>query len=226
MLKQSLQQKLLQKLSPQQIQLMKLLQVPTLELEARIKQELEANPALEEGVEQGPEADDFDEREESSEAMEDFEQHLDVGKVQTCRRFIKQVERTPGALLDQFSSQLNALSLSSGKRRRGLPDLQIIKPYVLERLQLVANFWNAIEQLQRLLDIHLEYIGDRMPFEFDGKRFSIEAMTLANRTGYPHVREEIHFKFGGAISFASRTTSSVHIETETAWLVTSLFRFR
>ncbi len=73
MLKQSLQQKLLQKLSPQQIQLMKLLQVPTLELEARIKQELEANPALEEGVEQGPEADDFDEHEESSEAMEDFD---------------------------------------------------------------------------------------------------------------------------------------------------------
>ena len=73
MLKQSLQQKLLQKLSPQQIQLMKLLQVPTLELEARIKQELEANPALEEGVEQGPEADDFDEREDSSEAMEDFD---------------------------------------------------------------------------------------------------------------------------------------------------------
>ena len=37
MFKQSLQQKLLQKLSPQQIQLMKLLQVPTVELEARIK---------------------------------------------------------------------------------------------------------------------------------------------------------------------------------------------
>ena len=52
MLKQSLHQKLLQKLSPQQIQLMKLLQVPTLELEARIKEELEANPALEEGREE------------------------------------------------------------------------------------------------------------------------------------------------------------------------------
>ena len=42
MLKQSLQQKLLQKLSPQQIQLMKLLQLPTTELEVRIKEELEA----------------------------------------------------------------------------------------------------------------------------------------------------------------------------------------
>jgi RNA polymerase sigma-54 factor len=48
---QSLQQKLLQKLSPQQIQLMKLLQVPTANLEERIKEELEENPALEQSEE-------------------------------------------------------------------------------------------------------------------------------------------------------------------------------
>lgn len=52
MLSQKLQQKLLQKLSPQQIQLMKLLQVPTIALEQRIKQEIEENPALEEGEEE------------------------------------------------------------------------------------------------------------------------------------------------------------------------------
>src|SRR5215217_994690 len=46
-LSQNLQQKLLQKLSPQQIQLMKLLQVPTANLDDRIKEELEENPALE-----------------------------------------------------------------------------------------------------------------------------------------------------------------------------------
>ena len=59
MLKQSLQQKLLQKLSPQQIQLMKLLQLPTTELEVRIKEELEANPALEEGAENDWDEDDL-----------------------------------------------------------------------------------------------------------------------------------------------------------------------
>jgi RNA polymerase sigma-54 factor len=47
MLNQRLQQKLLQKLSPQQILLMKLLQIPTVGLEQRIKQEVEDNPALE-----------------------------------------------------------------------------------------------------------------------------------------------------------------------------------
>jgi RNA polymerase sigma-54 factor len=51
MLKQSQQQRLLQRLSPQQIQIMKLLQVPTANLEERIKEELEENPALEYGEE-------------------------------------------------------------------------------------------------------------------------------------------------------------------------------
>ena len=51
MLKQSLQYKLLQKLSPQQIQLMKLIQLPTQAFEQRLKQELEENPALESGKE-------------------------------------------------------------------------------------------------------------------------------------------------------------------------------
>ena len=48
MLKQNLGQRMLQKLSPQQIQLMKLLQIPTATLDQRIQEELESNPALDE----------------------------------------------------------------------------------------------------------------------------------------------------------------------------------
>lgn len=53
MLRQSLSQRMVQKLSPQQIQLMKLLQIPTATLDQRIKEELEINPALEEQDEHG-----------------------------------------------------------------------------------------------------------------------------------------------------------------------------
>ena len=60
MLRQQLQQKLQQKLSPAQIQVIKMLEVPTLELEERIRQELEENPALEEGMEQDADATDAD----------------------------------------------------------------------------------------------------------------------------------------------------------------------
>ncbi len=67
-LSQTLQQKLLQRLSPQQIQLMKLLQIPTANLDERIKEELEENPALEvteEGEGEFEEhAEDFDSAEE------------------------------------------------------------------------------------------------------------------------------------------------------------------
>jgi len=71
-LQQSLQQRLLQKLSPQQIQLMKLLQVPTAILDERIKEEIEENPALEQ-VEEGHE-DEFDAKDEFEDSgNEDFE---------------------------------------------------------------------------------------------------------------------------------------------------------
>ncbi|MBT7816412.1 MAG: RNA polymerase sigma-54 factor, partial [Polaribacter sp.] len=58
MLKQSLQYKLLQKLSPQQIQLMKLIQLPTQAFEERLKQEIEENPALDTGKEESDAIDD------------------------------------------------------------------------------------------------------------------------------------------------------------------------
>ncbi len=66
----SLKQSLTQKLSPQQIQFIKLLQVPTAELEARIEQEMEENPALEEGpdiAETTPDDNDYSDNEEATE---------------------------------------------------------------------------------------------------------------------------------------------------------------
>ena len=77
MLKQNLSLKLQQKLSPQQIQLMKLLQVPTAELEQRIKQEMEDNPALEEGEDTGEETPTEDqaiaENQEQNEGDDEFD---------------------------------------------------------------------------------------------------------------------------------------------------------
>jgi RNA polymerase sigma-54 factor len=83
MLRQNLQQKLLQKLSPQQIQFIKLLQVPTVSLDTRIKEELEDNPALEdlsvanmnEPVEEYPDRDPDDDNfnaEDGQESSDEF----------------------------------------------------------------------------------------------------------------------------------------------------------
>ncbi len=73
MLNQRLQQKLLQKLSPQQILLMKLLQIPSMALEQRIKQEIEENPALEESGSEEEESDFSESGEDTGEEQHEEE---------------------------------------------------------------------------------------------------------------------------------------------------------
>jgi RNA polymerase sigma-54 factor len=77
MLKQGLYQKLQQKLSPQQIQLMKMLQLPTVEMEERIRQELEENPALESGEDSDEEEQPTEEEAIAGSEELDSEEHED-----------------------------------------------------------------------------------------------------------------------------------------------------
>lgn len=76
MLKQFLNLKLSQKLSPQQIQLMKLIQLPTQAFEQRLKEEMNENPALEAGKEEEElyEKDDFD-------ANDDYDDYDDTDEI-------------------------------------------------------------------------------------------------------------------------------------------------
>ena len=79
MLRQQLKYKLSQKLSPQQIQLMKLIQLPTQAFEQRVKQELEENPALDSGKERDEKHDDdFDNSQDDYEERETIETDINV----------------------------------------------------------------------------------------------------------------------------------------------------
>ncbi|HSP11904.1 MAG TPA: RNA polymerase factor sigma-54 [Salegentibacter sp.] len=95
MLKQQLNLKLSQKLSPQQIQLMKLIQLPTQAFEQRVKEELEENPALEDGKNEveddydadlsNENADDDDFGNESIETEIDVDEYLSDDEVPSYR---------------------------------------------------------------------------------------------------------------------------------------------
>lgn len=78
MLKQHLQHKLLQKLSPQQIQLMKLIQLPTQAFEQKVKQEIEENPALESGKEGSDEFDSDLQNEYDDDGTETIETDINI----------------------------------------------------------------------------------------------------------------------------------------------------
>lgn len=122
MLNQSLQQKLLQKLSPQQIQMIKLLEIPTFELEERIKKELEENPTLEEGQEADnedvelPNNSEEDEAENDSENSDEFsvEDYMDEDELPDYKFEINNYSKDdenkkkdiPFSVADSFSSYL------------------------------------------------------------------------------------------------------------------------
>ena len=109
MLNQRLQQKLLQKLSPQQIQMIKLLEIPTLQIEERIKKELEENPALEEGEE----ADDIHSDQEDEEPFEEKDKDQE-SEAESLKESVHRVMET-----DHFSnlSAFTGVSLFSLKTR-------------------------------------------------------------------------------------------------------------
>jgi len=134
MIKQSLQQKLLQKLSPQQIQLMKLLQLPSLALEQRIKQEIQENPALEEGKEE----DDinFDEAEDT------IDDDVDIAEIERPEDNIS---------LDDFKDyfeeedvpnyKLQVNNISPDEERKEVPTAYGVsfQEYMLEQLGMRVN---------------------------------------------------------------------------------------
>jgi RNA polymerase sigma-54 factor len=133
MQKLTLSQSLSQKLSPQQIQFIKLLQVPTAELDARIEEELEINPALEEGkVEENESSgeEDYDEGfgdeygQESNEVNVDDYLDDDYGgyKMQGDGNYNPDDEdreipfSAPSSLHEQLITQLNFLKLDERQR--------------------------------------------------------------------------------------------------------------
>ncbi len=127
MLKQRLQQKLLQKLSPQQIQMIKLLEIPTMQLEQRIKRELEENPVLEEGEIEDPDVslqeEDMDNNEPDKDdeefSLEDYIEDDDIPNYRLSTNNYSEDDKKPdfpigatSGFQSHLESQLGLRSLS------------------------------------------------------------------------------------------------------------------
>lgn len=131
MLKQQLNFKLSQKLSPQQIQLMKLIQLPTQAFEQKIKQELEENPALDSGKEEVQDeyeefsnTEDFDEAPESEINVDDYLSDDEIPEYRLSANNYsaddedRQVPYASGTSFNQYlKTQLNTIRVSPEERQ-------------------------------------------------------------------------------------------------------------
>ncbi len=182
MLKQKLTQKLQQRLSPQQIQLMKLLQVPTSSLEQRVKEELEVNPALDEGKDDDFEKDEFDNKkdeEKSSEADDNFDLSEYINddddiadyKLRTdSYRDPDENKSIPIPVIDTFHDHLhNQLGLLQINQREKKIAKQLIGSIdddgylrrdlvaIVDDLAFTQNVMTDLEELERILNLIQEF---------------------------------------------------------------------
>ena len=176
MLKQRLQQKLLQKLSPQQIQLIKLLEVPTIQLEQRIKKEIEENPVLEEGREldsdspadeqnEGP-----DEKEGEEFSLEDYMEEDDIPNYRlNARNYSKDEDKNVDipfsggvSFRESLDSQLGYRKLEDHKQALGYYILGNIDDdgylrreleNIVDDLAFSMNIMTSEEELQEILNV-------------------------------------------------------------------------
>ena len=133
MVKQSLQQSLQQKLSPQQIQLMKLIELSTLELEQKVKDEIETNPALDDDVVQ-TDLIGSEDREENIDVNQenqdiDIDQYLSDDEIPEYKLYNNNIskddisEKPPvvggQTHLDELKNQLGEVKLTEKERKIG-----------------------------------------------------------------------------------------------------------
>ncbi|WP_373514597.1 RNA polymerase factor sigma-54 [Persicitalea sp.] len=147
----------LQKLSPQQIQFIKLLQVPTAELDARIKEEIEINPALEEGQEEivkneydlaENDGNEYEESQQDDLDLDSYLQHEDMGgyKMYGDGSYNNEEDRefpvaTHMTLHDSLFQQFGFLHLTEQERFLGLHLLGSIENdgYLRRALKSIAS---------------------------------------------------------------------------------------
>ncbi|HVN59249.1 MAG TPA: RNA polymerase factor sigma-54 [Bacteroidales bacterium] len=179
MLKQRLQQKLLQKLSPQQIQMIKLLEIPAMQMEQRIKKELEENPALEEGTEdedapqdevEDEEAVDEKDRDQEEFTLDDYIDDDDIPeyRLQTSNYSRDEEKRSEipfsggSSFHEHLASQLGLRDLTAEQRILGDYIIGNIDedgylrrelPNIVDDLAFLQNITTTEEELEEVLYI-------------------------------------------------------------------------
>ncbi|MDP4680194.1 MAG: RNA polymerase factor sigma-54 [Cyclobacteriaceae bacterium] len=211
MQKLSLTQSLGQKLSPQQIQFIKLLQIPTAELDSRVEEELEINPALEEGKEE-PESEKGDQeseeevKEKDEIDIEDYLNEDDYGgyKMHGDGNYNQEEEfdipiSSATSLHEQLISQLGFLKLDERQTIIGRQLIGSIEAdgYIRRDLEAILNdiafsqnIYVTLEELEVILDkiqnfeplgIAARNLQECLLLQLERREFQSEEVVLASR---------------------------------------------
>src|SRR4051812_13477371 len=152
-------------------------------------------------------------------AVQDVEQALDVREVQARGRLVEDVERAARGDLRELGRELHALRLATRQRRRRLAEPDVAEPDVAQRLQPPVDLRDVLEELDGLLDGHVEHVGDRLALEADLERLAVVALAVALLARDVDVGQEVHLDLDLAVAAADLAAPALDVEREAARLV-------
>ncbi len=158
--------------------------------------------------------------------LEHLEQPLDVGEVEPRRRLVEDVQRPAGRDLRQLLRELDALRLAARQRRGGLAEPDVVEPDVVERLELAPDLRDLREERERLLDRHVQHLGDVLALEAHLQRLAVVARALARLARDVHVGQEVHLDLDLPVALARLAPAAADVEREPARLVAAHLRLR
>src|SRR5205085_3532694 len=140
---------------------------------------------------------------------------------QAGRGFVQDIEGATGRPLVKLRRELDPLRLSSRQRRRGLSEPYVSQTDLRERLKMACYRRDVAEELERLVDAHLQHVGDRSALVPNLEGLSVVPGSLAHLARDVDVGEEVHLDLDLAVARAVLTASAVDVEAESTGLVSA-----
>ena len=145
-------------------------------------------------------------------------QHLDqavhVCNVQACGGFVQNIHRFAGAAAGKLVGQLDALRLAAGQGGGALPQGDIAKTHVQQRLQLAGDLGLVGKEHHRFLHGHVQHIRNGLFLILYFQRFAVVARALAHLAGHIYIRQKVHLDLQNAVALAGFAAAALDVEAE------------
>ena len=132
--------------------------------------------------------------------------------MKSCGRLVEYVQCTPGITLGKLCGQLDALALTSGERRRRLPETYISKPDILEGFYLGENRGYSGEEIYCLVDCHIKDVSYRFTLVSHFESLTVIAPAVTFLARDHNIGQEIHLYRPVSVASTCLTSSSSDIE--------------
>src|SRR5690606_7492857 len=115
---------------------------------------------------------------------------------------VEDVERLAGIPLGQLRREFDALGLAPRQRRGGLAEMDVAESDVGQGLEAPTQVGDGVEELEGLVDRHLEDVGDVLPLVVDLEGLAVVPPPPTDVAGDVDVWEEVHLDLDEAVALA------------------------